>query len=99
MFATEIKEWLQPEAPDPDEISRLAASHALQKRLQLHGMARLAFDDARVYLNGTAREASARDIECVRELCARRRMNIKIARRIDPELLAWLLAGGAFEAF
>lgn len=98
LFATQTKEWLRPEAPDSDEIQRIAASPALQKRLQLHGMARLAFDDARVYLNGAANEATARDLECVRELCARRRMNARIARRIDPELLAWLLAEGAFGA-
>jgi len=60
-------------------------------------MARIAFDDERIYLNGTARALEAARRSGVRELCARRRLNKRIIREIGPDLLRWLLAEGAFD--
>ena len=96
--ATQTKEWLRPDAPAGDDIRQLLDSPALLRRLTLHGMARIAFDDTRIYLNGSTRVSAASDLECIRELCARRRTNRRLLNIITPELLAWLLANGAFEA-
>ena len=67
------------------------------RHLPVHGMARLAYDDERIYLNGTARELAQEQQSGIRALCARRRLNARITREIGPDLLRWLLAGGAFD--
>ena len=96
--ATQIKEWLRPDAPAADDIRQLLDSPALLRRLTLHGMARIAFDDTRIYLNGCTRMAAQSDLVSIRELCARRRTNGRVLNIITPEFLTWLLANGAFEA-
>ena len=96
--ATQTKEWLRPDAPAGDDIRRLLDSQALLRRLTLHGMARIAFDDTQIYLNGITRVAAQSDLECIRELCARRRMNSRLLNIITPDFLTWLLANSAFEA-
>ena len=97
LIATETKEWLQPQPPSSDEVIALIEAPAQLNRLPLHAMARLAFDDERIYLNGTAYEATPTERTGVRELCVRRRLSGKNVRKIGPDLLRWLLAGGAFE--
>jgi hypothetical protein len=97
LSATQTKEWLRPDAPTGDDIRHLLDSPALLRRLTLHGMARLAFDDSRIYLNGITRSGVDSDLECLRELCARRRLDQRLLNIITPELLTWLLANGAFE--
>jgi hypothetical protein len=95
--ATQTKEWLRPDAPAADDVSRLLDSPALLRRLSLHGMAKIAFDDSRIYLNGIARSSVELDLNCIRELCARRRMDRRLLNIITPQLLTWLLSNGAFE--
>ena len=97
LIATETKEWLRPRPPSNDEVLELMDSPAALARLPIHGMARLAYDDARIYLNGAARELEPDEQSCIRELCSRRRLNARIIREIGPDLLRWLLAGGAFD--
>ena len=96
--ATQTKEWLRPDAPAADDIRQLLDSPAMLRRLTLHGMARMAFDDTRIYLNGSTRMAAQSDLECIRELCARRRTNRRLLNIITPAFLTWLLANGAFKA-
>ena len=94
---TQTKEWLRPDAPAGDDIRRLLDSPAKLCRLSLHGMARIAFDDSRIYLNGITRSGVESDLKCVRELCARRRMDRRLLNIITPDLFTWLLSNGAFE--
>ena len=95
---TQTKEWLRPDAPTAEDIRQLLDTLTSLPRLALHGMARIAFDDERIYLNGSTRAVSESDRECIRELCARRQTNRRLLNIITPELLTWLLANGAFEA-
>ena len=95
--ATQVKEWLRPDAPAADDLRQLLDSPALLRRLTLHGMAKIAFDDTQIYLNGITRVAAQSDLKCIRELCARRRTNRRLLNIISPDFLAWLLANGAFE--
>ena len=94
---TELKEWLQPQAPREDEITALLEGRSTLKRLRLHGMARLAFDDKQVYLNGACRTLQAAERESIALLCARRRLNAAIVSALGDQCLHWLLANGAFE--
>ncbi len=93
--ATELKQWLHPEPPDQRAVQAL-----LQRpgALRLHGMARLAYDDSRVYLNGSSSRLDAGEVPAIASLCARRRLDRGSARTMSPRLLRWLLAGGAFDA-
>jgi hypothetical protein len=97
LIATQTKEWLRPRPLSDDEVLALMDSPAALRRLPVHGMARLAYDDERIYLNGMARKLGSAQRPSVRELCALRRLNSRIIREIGPDLLHWLLAEGAFD--
>ena len=77
------------------------ATEALLNRprsLRLHGMARLAYDDARLYLNGRSTALADDEIPAIAALCARRRLDRGSVAAMTPRLLRWLLAGGAFDS-
>lgn len=92
---TELKEWLQPEPPDENTLQQLLEKPSL--RLDLHGMARIAYDDKHVYLNGRHRDITRKERAVVAKLCARRRLNSATLVALSPELLSWLAMNGAFE--
>lgn len=96
-IVTELKECLQPLSPQEDEIKALLEGGSTLKRLRLHGMARLAFDDANVYLNGACRALRAEERESIALLCVRRRLSTAIVSALSDQCLRWLLANGAFE--
>ena len=95
LWATETKEWLTPDtlsAADAETLmSDLAASWPL------HGMARLACDDERLYLNGRGTILPATDRDGILELCRRRRLTPALHRALTGGTLRWLLQNGAFE--
>ncbi len=91
---TRTKAWLSPETPGPGEIAELAEPGA--GVLPLHGMARLAFDDERVFLNGRSRRLSAAERGAIAELCRGRRLARGVRRGLEPRTLRWLLRHGAF---
>jgi len=94
---TELKEWLRPLAPQQEEVSKLLKSRSTVNRLRLHGMARLAFDESNVYLNGTSRTLRAEERESIALLCLRRRLSATIVSGLGDQCLRWLLGHGAFE--
>jgi hypothetical protein len=70
--------------------------------MRLHGMARIAWDESSVYLNGAGRTFEDGERELVAALCAKRRLDRedlpnweRPATRIG--LLKWLRAYGAFQ--
>ena len=94
---TEAKQWLQPLAPDDDEITALLDEPSALRKLRLHGMARLAFDDHMLYLNGVGQPLDDRARASIAALCARRRLDGSLASALGKPSLRWLLAHGAFE--
>ena len=94
---TELKQWLQPLAPGADEIAALLANPSALRKLRLHGMARLAYDDSQLYLNGASRRFKGSEREPVGALCAQRRLAGALAVSLGKPCLGWLLAHGAFE--
>ena len=91
-FVTRNKDWLRPEAmarvPDGD--------------LGLHGMARIAWDDERVYLNGAWRAFSEDERQLVETLCRERGIiasdrGLYLSGDSSAALIDWLLGNGAFE--
>lgn len=94
---TELKQWLRPDAPEPAQIAAILASPSLPQRLRLHGMARIAFDDKAIYVNGAARALEESDRAPVAMLCERRRLERDSATMLGTGCLQWLLEQGAFE--
>lgn len=94
---TELKQWLQPLAPSQDEITALLGTPTLLRKLRLHGMARLAYDDDRLYLNGIGRRLEDGERKSIAALCIRRRMDTALAAAFSEKSLRWLLDHGAFE--
>ncbi|MDH3304473.1 MAG: cupin domain-containing protein [Gammaproteobacteria bacterium] len=94
---TELKPWLQPLAPGQDEITALLVTPAVLGKLRLHGMARLAYDDETLYLNGIARPLEGDERRSIAALCRRRRLDAALAAAFSEKCLRWLLDHGAFE--
>lgn len=93
---TELKDWLQPLAPDDEEIATLIETPRTLCRLRLHGMTRIAYDDARLYVNGAARSIESVAWEAIASLCTRRKLNRALVAALGTACLRWLLAQGAF---
>lgn len=94
-FATEPKAWLKPEGASAAEA---AASLQTAKRLEVHGMARIAWDDCNVYVNACTRRLERGEAEVVEEICRTRRVSRRLrSRRSNHELLAWMLETGGLE--
>jgi len=94
---TELKDWLQPLAPGDEEIAALMEAPAALGKLRLHGMTRIAYDDATLYVNGAARSIASGALEPVAGLCARRKASDGLVAALETDCLRWLLAQGAFE--
>ena len=91
-FVTSNKDWLRPDG----------ATGSFDGDLGLHGMARIAWDDDCVYVNGAWRALKEGEHEMVRTLCEDRRIAQSGLERIvagagSGALLRWLLRQGAFE--
>ncbi|NNF41338.1 MAG: cupin domain-containing protein [Woeseiaceae bacterium] len=93
---TTLKEWLRPEVPAEGDLEALLTQGSRLRGLCLHGMARIAYDDERLYLNGTARPLAERDKAAVEELCRRRHLNSALLAALGRPCLRWLLQQGAF---
>jgi 50S ribosomal protein L16 3-hydroxylase len=94
-FVTTTKAWLRPEGAVPGDVRA-----CLDKRLRLkvHGMARIAWDNWNVYVNGRSRQLERGDAEVVEEICRVRGVPRRAAaHRSSRELLGWMLKSGAFE--
>jgi len=94
---TELKQWLQPDTPDAAEIAATLATQSARRRLRLHGMTRIAYDDRNVYVNGAMRTLEEADRSPIAALCARRSLSKDNATRPGRGCLTWLLQQGAFE--
>lgn len=94
-FVTTTKAWLRPDGASPEETRE-----CLRRRLRLavHGMARIAWDDCNVYVNGRSRRLDTGDATIVEDICRHRGLPGRSpAFRATPELLIWMLESGAFE--
>ena len=96
---TELKQWLQPDRPEAAAIAEILADRSARRRLRLHGMARIAYDDSTVYVNGAARALEDAERAAVASLCERRRLDRASVVTLGDACLQWLLEQGAFEHF
>jgi len=98
VFATQTKDWLQP-----DEVSAEVAQKVLDYLLQgasaeVHGMSQIAFDDEMLFVNGrhTALPVAAK--AKVASICAKRKFSGRLKKDTGgQELLLWMLRNALFE--
>jgi 50S ribosomal protein L16 3-hydroxylase len=96
---TQTKVWLTPNRLTNSECDTLLA---IGGRLNVHGMARVAFDDTNIYLNGRCLPMSANMRTVAASLCKQRHLSRRDVLRLENTVqgtrwLQWMLAGGAFD--
>lgn len=97
-FATETKDWITPEALSDDETASMLTALKRGARMSIHGMARIAYDDHNLYVNGRYRALSADTRALAAQVCAERRyVGRATAVAQWEDSLAWMLKMGAFE--
>ncbi len=96
-FATETKQWITPERPDDAELLALSAAVDAGKTLPLHGMARVAWSDDTVFVNGSCAPLPPDGAALLEEICERRHLRLpRYSRPEWRELAAWMAGLGAF---
>ena len=97
-FATETKPWITPDTPDEHELAGITAALERGRTLRIHGMTRIAWNDATVFVNGAGTPVVDDGSTFLADVCARRRLRLHgTARRRWREVAAWMAARGAFE--
>jgi ribosomal protein L16 Arg81 hydroxylase len=97
-FATQPKDWLRPEGATEKEIQETINHLETGGDLTIHGMAQIAFDQRKVYVNGSSRDLPGDMSGLIKDLCDRR--TLKFAQSANgefSEIIHWLLQAGAFE--
>lgn len=101
-FATRTKRWLAPDCVAGNHVDDFVDAALSAGTVSVHGMARIAFDDAAVYVNGVSRALSAELSPVVARLCEQRKLGKaalkRLARSSDSVLLLkWMAQYGAFD--
>ncbi len=97
-FATETKDWITPDVAAPDDAGRVLDALRDGASVEVHGMARIAFDGSRAYVNGHCRSLPAGTTDFIADICASRRLRGPLPdARGHAELVRWMLESGAFD--
>jgi len=97
-FATQTKDWLEPDEVTVEGIEAALLHLQRGRRLKVHGMSQIAFDDRNLYVNGSDRPLPSSYVDTIERICSKRFLQKPIeddAERI--EALRWMLKHGAFE--
>ncbi len=97
-FVTETKEWIKPDGATPAEARDVLAGLDRGAAIEVHGMARVAFDDTQAYVNGCCLPLPPGTADFLAELCTSRHLRGPLpATPGHAELVRWMLESGAFE--
>ena len=97
-YVTATKGWITPEGATPDEATAMLAGLHEGASLAVHGMARIAYDDRNIYVNGRHMALSDGSNTLVGELCATRRIKGPLPSVGNvAELVAWIAESGGLE--
>ena len=95
---TATKQWLTPETVSQHDAEQILAHVNTGGRIEVHGMARIAFNDRHVFVNGRSRVLTPKAMPVIERICQSRVFRGPLPE--DPEavgLLLWLLESGTFE--
>ena len=97
-FVTATKDWITPESISAHDAAAMLNRLGHGASFAVHGMARIAFDERNIYLNGKQKPLPDRADAFVAELCATRKVRgplPTVAGLLD--VLAWMAKSGGFE--
>ena len=96
-YVTATKDWITPEGASTRDAAAILESLSQGSSINVHGMARMAYDEHRIYLNGRQMPLPDRMDTFVSELCATRRIHGPLPG-IDgiAEVVAWIAKSGGF---
>ncbi len=98
MFATDCKDWLRPEGASEKEVELMLAKLRKGGRLRVHGMSQIAFDERKLYVNGSNTILPANAEAFLASLCVERTVSGPILQSGEQiDLLRWMILQGAFE--
>ena len=97
-FATQPKDWLKPEGATPHETEAMFNGVQSGERLDVHGMAQIAYDDRNLYVNGSHTSFPEAAASLLEEICSTRSLSHPVlSSRGQAEMLVWMLQHGLFE--
>ena len=97
-YVTATKGWITPECATTDEAAAMLAALRQGGSLAVHGMARIAYDNQNIYVNGGYLPLPAGSEAFVGELCATRRINGSLPSIAKlAEMVAWIAESGGLE--
>jgi 50S ribosomal protein L16 3-hydroxylase len=97
-YVTDTKGWITPEAATADETAAMLAALRQGASLDVHGMARIAFDDRNIYVNGNHMALPDGGDAFVGDLCATRRVTGPLPPTGNiVDIVAWIAKSGGFE--
>lgn len=97
-YVSLTKDWLRPDRASEDDCNVVLAELARGGAFDVHGMARIAWDDGHVYVNGEHRDCQPEMCEFIGAICKNRRL----AGPLDVtdqglKLVRWLVRQGTFD--
>jgi 50S ribosomal protein L16 3-hydroxylase len=97
-FVTQTKGWITPDAPSSEETASILTALKRGSQINVHGMARIAYDDLNLYVNGGCWGLPAEMRPLIAQICAKRRYSGRTQEIAKwQESLGWMLGMGAFE--
>jgi len=97
-FATLPKDWLKPDDATPQDTETMFRDVQRGKRLVVHGMAQIAYDDRNLYVNGSHTALPEDAASLLDEICRTRCLSRpSLNSQGQAEMLVWLLQHGLFE--
>ena len=97
-FSTQPKDWLRPDGATEEEAELALQYLADGGALAVHGMAQIAFDEQRVYVNGSSHALMNRYAALIEKTCRLRAFRKAISGEAELLKLAeWMLEQGTFE--
>lgn len=97
-FVTQTKDWLTPEGADSGETDAMLGKLQVAGAVFVHGMARIAFDETKLYVNGASMTLPPEARHLVHHICNARAITRSMLMNAEhAELLQWMLERGAFE--
>ena len=97
-YVTATKGWITPEAATTDEAAAMLTGLRQGASLAVHGMARIAYDQRNIYVNGKHMALPDGSDTFVGELCAARKISAPLPSiRKMAEMVTWIAKSGGFE--
>jgi 50S ribosomal protein L16 3-hydroxylase len=96
-YVTATKDWITPEGASTGDAAGILERLSQGASINVHGMARMAYDEHSIYLNGRQMPLPDRVDTFVSELCATRRIQGPLpAIGGIAEVVAWIAKSGGF---